>query len=145
MMRVALLLLLSLPLAQGFGVAPRPAFRPSAVYAETPEKEIFASYSSVDESAIEKEPYFIGEEKDAVIVEKEEPSFALKKDELSAKAQHAMKEISSKADDLLKDPKLQELSGKATEFTKDFFGNIFSPIGNKLKELKEEKEKAKSK
>lgn len=146
MMRLLLFFLLSLPLIQGFGVV-RPAFqqRTAALHAETPNKEVFTSFSSnmeeVDEPAIEKEPYFIGEIDESVEIDDEPPLF--KKEEISAKAQETMKVLSSKAEDLMNDIKLKELSGKATEFTKDFFGSIFTQVGDKLKEMKAEKEAAK--
>jgi arsenate reductase-like glutaredoxin family protein len=142
MFRTCLFLFLSLPLVQGFGVA-RPAFyHPSTAlfaigdtdpsFSEDPE--LFVDETIVQEPTLVKEPYFIGDEKPAVITSK--------KEELSKKAQVAVSDISAKAQDLVNDPKIKEISAKATEFTKDLFGNIFSKVGDKLKEMKKEKEEA---
>lgn len=139
MFRASLSLLLSLPFIQGFGVA-RPAFYqplPTVLFAADTDPEFIVDKE--EPTLVFKEPYFIGD------VNVDEPtvvttSATSTKDELSAKAQAAMSDITAKAQDLANDPKVKEISEKATEFTKDLFGNMFSQVGNKLKEMKKEKE-----
>jgi hypothetical protein len=140
MFRSSLFLLLSLPLIQGFGVA-RPAFcQPSTVLFAADMDPSFSDESEFsadkEEPTLSKEPYFIGDDKGPAVV----TTSTSTKDELSAKAQAAISDISAKAQDLVNDPKIKEISGKATEFTKDFVGNMLSQVGNKLKEMKKEKE-----
>lgn len=141
MFRTSLVLLLSFPLIQGFGVVVRPAFyqpATAALFANT--DPLFQEDEILDDSVIEedsftsiiKQPYFIGS------LEKEEP--VSKKEQLSAKAQAAMSDISAKAQEFANDPKVKEISEKASAFTKDFVGNIMSSVGDKLKEMKREKE-----
>jgi len=146
MMRLSLVLLLSLPLVQGFGVV-RPAFyQRTTLFAETPapkETEVFTSMS-MDKEEVDAAEAPVTTKAEPYFIEKNEPVVS-KQEELSAKAQAAAKELSAKAQDFANDPKVKEISEKATEFTKEVFGNLFSQVGEKLKEMKKEKEMSQKK
>mmetsp|Transcript_100 Transcript_100/g.213 ORF Transcript_100/g.213 Transcript_100/m.213 type:complete len:168 (-) Transcript_100:357-860(-) len=108
--------------------------------------------------AAEKEPFFLNnnEEEDEIsdmeaadqiimdegVFAKPPPSFdfdelkeKINVDDLKAKAE----ELKEKAATFLQDERIQEMSTKATDFAKDVFDQIFTVVGDKLKELKEEK------
>ncbi|CAB9524242.1 expressed unknown protein [Seminavis robusta] len=61
-------------------------------------------------------------------------------DETLSKAKDILGDVSSKAVDFAKDERVQEIAGKAKDFASDVMGQLFSKVGDKLKEIKKEKE-----
>ena len=122
-----------LPLAvTGFGlVTPQTAVRPMPTLlrsVEQPEDpEVFFAFD--DEEFMEQEQ----------VVET-----TPKKPKISAEDVKAtLQNISGKVQTFAQDERVKEISGKAADFAKDVMGQLFKPVGEKLKELKKEKEEAK--
>ena len=124
-----------LPLAvTGFGlVTPQTAVRTACMptllrSVEQPEdREVFFAFD--DEEFMEQEQ----------VVET-----TPKKPKISAEDVKAtLQNISGKVQTFAQDERVKEISGKAADFAKDVMGQLFKPVGEKLKELKKEKEEAK--
>ena len=160
MFRITALFLLTAPLIQGFGVVP-PTTRALAVahapavvlYAEDDkyideidDEEMFGFEDGVD---LEYGHY---DEDDDVEEEFVPPPVTMKatstassssKEKMAKAAETAttaFKAAASKAQDFANDERVQEIAGKAQDFAKDVFGQIFTKVGDKLKEIKKEKE-----
>lgn len=148
MFRLPLFFLISLPLIEGFGVA-GPAFRQSVrLYEIPPWSQLPFSEPEPVKTPEPMEFYAKIEEKEPITVEdiimEEEPitieEIIMVEEPITMEDLPAQFQELPSSTDFVNDPNLMELSEKAAEFTKDFFGSIFSSFGDKLKELKEEKD-----
>lgn len=53
-----------------------------------------------------------------------------------------LKDLTGKVQTFAQDERVKDISVKAADFAKDVMGQLFKPVGEKLKELKKEKEQA---
>ncbi|KAL3906019.1 MAG: hypothetical protein SGILL_009447, partial [Bacillariaceae sp.] len=65
-------------------------------------------------------------------------------EDLKVKASATFDDISTKAKDFVEDERVQEIAEKAKDFAQDVAGQLFSAMGDKLKELKKEREELKN-
>ena len=72
------------------------------------------------------------------------PKIDVDMDGLKEKASTAFEDISSKAKDFVEDERVQEIAEKAKDFAQDVAGKVFGAVGDKLKELKKEREEMKN-
>ena len=57
-----------------------------------------------------------------------------------AKMADTLADLSAKAQDFVEDERVKEIAGKTAEFASDVVGQLFSKVGDKLKDLKKERE-----
>ena len=53
-----------------------------------------------------------------------------------------LRDLTGKVQTFAQDERVKDISAKAADFAKDVMGQLFKPVGEKLKELKKEKEEA---
>lgn len=67
----------------------------------------------------------------------------LAQDEKVRQVQETVQDLASKTKNFMEAGQVQEISSKAGDFAKDMLGAMWAPVGEKLKQLKEEKEQSK--
>ena len=135
MLRSAALLLLAAPLAQGFAVAPPRAMVQPVLFAVDDGKvdEVDDEMFGFDDSIEQVYDDFEDQVEDFVTPD---DKFAKAKETASS----AFADAKTKVEDFANDERVKEIAGKAQDFAKDVMGQLFGKVGDKLKEIKKEKE-----
>lgn len=89
---------------------------------EVQEGDIFFAMEEIDESTTTTSSSTIDDKLDSV--------------------KATLKDLTGKVQTFAQDERVKDISVKAADFAKDVMGQLFKPVGEKLKELKKEKEQA---
>lgn len=136
MFRSACLVLLALPLSQGFGViAPTRSAPQVTLFAAPAEEPMFADDDFVDSDMM----FDLEDDADMAMFQEEEVTTP-KTAATQAKMADTLADLSAKAQDFVEDERVKEIAGKTAEFASDVVGQLFSKVGDKLKDLKKERE-----